>query len=73
MELFSAMKTQAQISQILGFSQPTINLVLTGKRPVSWPLAEKLANLFPHKTIQDWKAAKPEDIIRAFEVEHATA
>jgi plasmid maintenance system antidote protein VapI len=60
------MMTQEKISRVLGFSQPSINLVLTGKRAVSWPLAEKLADLFPGKTIQQWKSATPDELKRAF-------
>jgi plasmid maintenance system antidote protein VapI len=58
--------TQEQISKHLGFSQPTINLTLSGKRKVSWPMAVKLAELFPGRTVEQWKGATPEQIKRAF-------
>jgi plasmid maintenance system antidote protein VapI len=66
MKIFHAMKTQEQISKALGFSQPTINLVLTGKRKVSWPMAVRLAELFPAKTVEQWKNATPDQLRRAF-------
>jgi DNA-binding XRE family transcriptional regulator len=58
--------TQEQISKTMGFSQPTISLTLAGKKKVSWPMAVKLAELFPAKTVEQWKVAKPEQIRRAF-------
>lgn len=61
------MMTQNEIAKFIGCSQPTINMIFTGKRPVSWPLAEKLSELFPSLTIQQWKTATPEDLKRAFE------
>lgn len=60
------MMTQHDIGKILGCSQPTVNLILTGKRHVSWPLAASLAELFPGRTIQQWKKATPEDLKMAF-------
>lgn len=41
-------------------------MLLIGKRPVSWPLAERLAELFQDRTIQQWKNATPEDLKHAF-------
>ena len=60
------MMTQTQISKILGCSQSAVNLTLTGKRSVSWPLAQKLSGIFPGKTIQQWKNATPTELKRAF-------
>jgi DNA-binding XRE family transcriptional regulator len=60
------MMTQTDIAKHLGFSQPTINLTLSGKRKVSWPLAERLAEVFPGKSIKEWKHAKPSEIRAAF-------
>jgi plasmid maintenance system antidote protein VapI len=60
------MMTQTDIAKHLGFSQPTINLTLTGKRKVSWPLAERLAEVFPGKSIKEWKNASPAEIRAAF-------
>ena len=56
------MKTQAYIAKKLKVSQPFINYVLNGKRPVSWPLAERLADLYPERDIKAWKNATPEEI-----------
>jgi len=58
--------TQKKIAQILSVSQPFIHKILKGKVPVSWPIAEKLSDLFPGKTIKEWKKARPEEIERAF-------
>ena len=60
------MKTQDQISQMLGISQSAVSLIMSGKRAVTWPVAVKLAALFPGKSITEWKKAQPEDIRRAF-------
>lgn len=65
-ENITSMITQKEISKLLKCSQPTVNLILNGKRAVSWPLAERLTELFPDHTIQQWKKATPEDIERAF-------
>lgn len=59
--------TQPQIAQTLGVSQSFVSQLLTEKKKVSWPLAEKLSDLFPGKTIQQWKRATPEDLKQAFE------
>jgi len=58
--------TQQKIAQALTVSQPFINRVLRGKSPVSWPLAEKLAELFPGKSMKEWKYSGPEELKRAF-------
>jgi plasmid maintenance system antidote protein VapI len=57
---------QKNISRILGISQPLLSMVINGRRDVSWPLAVRLTELFPGKTIQQWKDATPEDLRRAF-------
>jgi plasmid maintenance system antidote protein VapI len=49
-----------------GYHKSTISLFLSGKRPVSWPFAAKLAEIFPAKTMQQWKNATAEDLRRAF-------
>jgi plasmid maintenance system antidote protein VapI len=66
-EIITAMMTQTKIAAVLKCSQPTVNVMLTGKRPVSWPIAVRLAELFPGKTLQQWKEATPEDLTLAFE------
>jgi plasmid maintenance system antidote protein VapI len=60
------MMTQEQISKTLGFSQPTISLTLAGKKKVSWPMAERLAEMFPGRSIKQWKNATPDQIRAAF-------
>ena len=58
--------TQQNIAKLLNVSQPFINQVMTGKKSVSWPLAERLSDLFPGKTMREWKKSSPDDIKRAF-------
>lgn len=58
---------QRHISDAIGVKQPMVSMLLSGKRPVSWPLAEKLSELFPEKTIQQWKGATPVELEQAFE------
>ncbi|WP_040015772.1 helix-turn-helix domain-containing protein [Desulfobacter postgatei] len=61
------MMTQNDIAVAIGRVDKTyVNKLLTGKRQVSWPLAERLAELFPDRTIHQWKNATPDDIKRAF-------
>jgi len=55
---------QKQISIILGIHQSDVSRILSGARKVSWPLAEKLADLFPGKSIREWKQATPEELRR---------
>ena len=61
------MTTQKQIASIMGFSQTSVNFMLKGTRPVTWPQAERLAELFLGKDVKGWKYASPEDIKRAFD------
>ena len=65
-EIIRAMITQEQIATLLERSQPTISLMLSGKLKVSWPMAARLAEIFPGKTIQQWKQATPEDLKKVF-------
>jgi plasmid maintenance system antidote protein VapI len=58
--------TQQNIAKLLNVSQPFINQIMAGKKSVSWPLAEKLSDLFPGKTMREWKKANPSEIKRAF-------
>jgi plasmid maintenance system antidote protein VapI len=60
------MKTQMEIAEILGIHQSEVSRLLNGKIPVRWPLAEKLADLFPNKSLREWKYATPGQIKRAF-------
>ena len=62
----NAMINRKYISSTIGITEQYLSMLLIGKRPVSWPLAERLAELFPGRTIHQWKSATPEDIKRAF-------
>jgi len=54
------------ISNTLNVSETLVSRLLTGQRKVSWPMAEKLSDLFPGKSIKEWKKAEPEDLKNAF-------
>ena len=59
--------TQNDIAAAIGTVDRTyVNKLLKGKRTVSWPIAARLAELFPGRTIQQWKKATPDDLKRAF-------
>jgi len=60
------MKSRKQISQQLGMSEQYLSMLLRGERKISWPLSQKLAELFPGKDMVGWKNATPEDLKRAF-------
>jgi plasmid maintenance system antidote protein VapI len=64
--MMSVMKTQNEIAHLLGVTQPAVNPVLTGKRPLSWKMAERMADLFPGKSLAEWRRATPEQIKKAF-------
>ena len=53
---------QYQKAEILGVDKTTLNKILKGKRPVSWPLAEKLAQVCPDKDVAGWKYASPNEL-----------
>jgi plasmid maintenance system antidote protein VapI len=57
---------QKYISQRLGVSQTMVSLILAGKRPITWPLAEKLSDIFPGRSVREWKYAKPVEVKKAF-------
>lgn len=58
--------TQQQIAEALSVSQAFVSMVLSGKKPISWPMADRLNELFPDKSIKQWKQATPDDLRRAF-------
>jgi len=58
--------TQCIIAKTLKVSQPFISQVITGRKNISWPLAEKLSDLFPDKSIRQWKNATPKELKKAF-------
>jgi len=64
----NTMITRKQISSLLDITEQYLSMLLIGQRLVSWPLASKLADLFPGRTIQQWKAASPDDLRRAFKL-----
>ncbi len=60
------MITQTEIANRLKVTNSTVSYILNGKRPVSWPLAVKLAKEFPGKDVVGWKNATPEELWKAF-------
>ncbi|MCF8090347.1 MAG: helix-turn-helix transcriptional regulator [Desulfotignum sp.] len=64
---------QEIISKILNIHQSEVSRIFTGKRPVSWPIAARLhelfSDLYPDKSVIDWKEnTSPEDLRHAFAV-----
>lgn len=57
---------QKDIADYLGIKAAFVSMLLRGQRPVSWPLAEKLAAIFPGKSISEWKRAHPAELKQAF-------
>jgi len=57
---------QKKISKYLGIDETLLSRLLTGKRQVSWPLAEKFSQIFPGKSISQWKRATPEELKQTF-------
>ena len=60
------MINRKHISKRLQITEQYISMLLAGKRQVSWPLAARLAELFPCKTIEKWKKAAPAEIEHVF-------
>jgi plasmid maintenance system antidote protein VapI len=58
--------TQNIIAQALDVSQPFINQILVGQKPISWKMAEKLSDMFPGKSLREWKHASPKELKQAF-------
>ena len=57
--------TQEELAEILAVSQPRISQIKAGNI-IPWPIAEKLAILFHHKTLVEWRYSKYADITKAF-------
>jgi plasmid maintenance system antidote protein VapI len=57
---------QKQISTLVNIDQSEVSRILGGKRKISWPLAQRLSEMFPGKDIVGWKNASPEEFKRAF-------
>ena len=64
------MMKQKDIAKLLGIKESYVCMLFSEDikkyRPVSWPLAKRLSELFPDRTIHQWKNATPDDIKRAF-------
>ena len=60
------MANKKTYKKLLGYDKSTISLFETGGREPSWPLAEKLCEIFPGKSIKEWKSASPNELKRAF-------
>lgn len=60
------MESRKEISKRLRMTEQYLSMLLTGERKVSYPLSEKLSELFPGKTMQQWKKATPEELRAAF-------
>jgi len=58
---------QTDIAEILNRDQSDISRFLSGKKRVSWPLAEQLAALCTWKDIIAWKNATPNELVSAFQ------
>ena len=66
--------TQTDFAALLEIDQPRVSRVLAGKRKVPYSLAEKLADLFPGKSLREWKNSGPEELNRLFnQLEKETA
>ena len=61
---------QKDIQKILNCSQTAVSFILSGKRPISWAQAERLASVFPGKTIKEWKKATPGELKQAFTIHY---
>jgi len=59
--------TQQKIAKALDVSQPFISYIMTGESKIPWPMAERLADMFPGRSISEWKRATPAVLKRAFE------
>jgi len=55
------------ISNTFGITEQYLSMLLNGERKVSWPIAEKLSDIFPGKSISQWKRATPKELRQAFE------
>jgi plasmid maintenance system antidote protein VapI len=68
------MKSRKEISNHFGISEQYLSMLFNGERKVSWNMAEKLSDLFPGKSISEWKRSNPEEFRAAFsQLEKETA
>lgn len=63
--------TQTYMAQELGITPAYMSEVMSGKHPISRPLAEKLARRFPKTTFRQWRQATPDAIRQTFIKERA--
>lgn len=57
---------QKHTAQIFKVSDSYISRLLSGEREVSWKFAVKLTDMFPGKSLKDWKKSTPEELRKAF-------
>jgi len=60
------MKSRKEISDQLDITEQYLSMLLSGKRKVSWNLAERLSKMFPGRSISEWKRATPAELELAF-------
>lgn len=53
---------QQEIAKLLGVSRSYWSLIRNQIKPVSYPMAEKLYRIFPHKDLLSWKQTTPQEI-----------
>ena len=60
--------TQEDFAKLLGgLSQPRVSRLLNGQEMISWPLASRLARLFPELDTDGWKTAHSDRLVSLFE------
>lgn len=60
------MKSRKEISGLLEISEQYLSMLLSGDRKISWNLAVVLSELFPGRSIKEWKGAGSEELKQAF-------
>lgn len=64
--ILPTMRQRQQISNSLGITEQYLSMLLKGRRKISWILAERLSQLFPGKSISQWKRVQPEELKKVF-------
>jgi transcriptional regulator with XRE-family HTH domain len=59
--------TQIEMAAALNIKPGYMSQVMSGKHPISRPLAEKLEAMFPETSYHQWRMNGPDDIRAAFE------
>ena len=62
-------RKQKDIADATGYSPTVISLAFSGKRKMTWPMAEKFSELYPERTIVEWKKAGVEELNELLEAE----